>query len=194
VPRRIEGKRNWFASASTSPHTGGEIRRSADELSAAERQTVAVQSHHEGNPLRRLSLLSAILLVAPLLGSDSPRGYSEAAESFGIEGSWELTGFVSGGEKTTPNFRAVITCRGGAFTCEYSTGDTVRGAYHTDTAGRPPHLDWLPANGTNKGREFKFVYQLNGDALLVAGQGDGTQRPHGFNDRLVLVSCYKRIR
>jgi uncharacterized protein (TIGR03067 family) len=144
--------------------------------------------------MRRLILLLPTLLVFSLLGSDSPRDYNEATEAVGVEGRWQLTEYVFKGETRKPDFQAVITCHNGSFTCEYSTGDKVSGRYCTDTACEPPHLDWRPSNGNNQGQVLRFIYRLRGNILLVGGVDEGEQRPRSFNDQLIFVSSYKRVK
>jgi uncharacterized protein (TIGR03067 family) len=145
--------------------------------------------------MRRLSPLFAFLFVVPLLGSDSPKEYDDKAEIVGIEGTWRFSELEHNGEKVDLVTRWVTTYRGGTYTTNYGHGDTVRGCYRIDPTRNPPHLDRLPSSGPCKGETNKFIYQIDGDTLRVAGfYLIELPRPQGFNDDDISIWTYKRVK
>jgi uncharacterized protein (TIGR03067 family) len=141
-----------------------------------------------------LSLPFAVLLVLPLLGSDSPKEYNDATEAVGIEGAWQLTEFEFKGAKTRIDLHGVLTYRGGTFTLTYGSVESLRGSYRIDPTQKPPHIDWIPLTGELKGKPIKFIYQIDGNTLRLGFmQGSDRSRPQGFID-CVAVETYQRVK
>ena len=120
----------------------------------------------EYRAVKKVLPLFAILLVVPLLGSDSPKEYDDATVNGTIEGTWRETGFEITGQKMKVNFEVVKTYRSGTFTI-VSPGPSV-GSYRIDYSRNPPELDWMPTSGVHKGKTIKWIYQIDGDTLKIA--------------------------
>jgi uncharacterized protein (TIGR03067 family) len=161
--------------------------------------------------MRRLSLLTAVLLVLPSFGYDSPKEYDGTIVEDPLEGTWRLTEVAYNDRKYEPNIdEMVVTCRGAILTIKYSNGDTIQGNYRINTARRPWQLDWLPSKRDSKvpvpavaivrrsaGRlnwHAKLLCQIDGDMLRVAFLASDSERPLGFNDEGIVVHTYKRVK
>jgi uncharacterized protein (TIGR03067 family) len=118
--------------------------------------------------MRRMSLLFAVLLVVPLLGSGSPKDYD--VESSGVKYS---------------DVQLVMILRGGT----YALSNTMQGTYRIYPTCDPPHLDMIESEG----RTIKRIFRIDGDTLRIAG-APGAQRPHGFKDEDVKVYFFKRVK
>jgi len=128
---------------------------------------------------RTILLLAGVLLCVVALGSDSPKEYDDKTENVGIEGRWRLTEIIDwNGEK-----QGIQDMRPFRFE-----------NYRIDKNHNPPHLDRSFADF--KGRTFRFIYQLDGDTLRIAGneRGNFGRRPEGFNDIGNYVWTYKRVK
>ena len=144
--------------------------------------------------MRRTTLLFAILLVVPLLGSDSPKEYDDVTVNGGIEGTWRETGFEANVRKIELNFEVVKTYRSGTFTI-VSPGPSA-GSYRIDHSRNPPELDWIPTSGVHKGKTIKWIYQIDGDTLKIACLANEYEKrpPNGFDDKGLYVYTYKRVK
>jgi uncharacterized protein (TIGR03067 family) len=138
---------------------------------------------------RIVCLLAGVLLVAPSLGSDTPREYDGATEIAVLEGSWRLTKREIRGEtEQLGSIQRVLTFQGGTVTY---TGDSRDVKYRIVPNCNPPHLDEVV-----QGQTLKFIYQIDGDTLRIAWiDGASPVRcPLGFNDVGVIVQTYKRVK
>jgi len=146
--------------------------------------------------MRRMSLLFTVLIVIPMLGSDSPKEYDDRTETVGIEGTWRLTEYqFSGYQKETYPFRCVITFRRGAYWSDNGENGKFYpcpGTYRIDSTLKPSHLDLLPSKEPYKGQTLEWIYEIDRDTLRLAGTF--TKRPQGFTNKRVLVVTYKRVR
>jgi uncharacterized protein (TIGR03067 family) len=138
--------------------------------------------------MRSLHVFIATLLVLPILGSDSPKGYDDRAQDSGIEGAWRFVYYEIGGVKT--EVAAVSPCiyKGGKFT--WSGRNEVSGSYTVDTRFRPARLAQCIMNTT-----YKCIFRVDGDTLRVAYWRKGDDYPVDFidSDNLV-VEVYRRVR
>ena len=143
--------------------------------------------------MKRCLLL--VLLVLPLLGSDSPKEYDDKTEILDVEGTWRRTEFQFNGEKRDLPYESVMILRGGSYTRNDSNGTTLRGSYHIDPTCNPPHIDWFPSDEPFKGQTFRFIYQIDGDTLREAGipGAQYTRRPQGFKDKDIEICTYKHV-
>jgi uncharacterized protein (TIGR03067 family) len=113
--------------------------------------------------MRRATLLLSAMLVLPLLGSDSPKEYNDAAQMDSIEGSWQLLAVEHDGRKVN-SITWILTFRGGKFTREDSDGDQGMGVYNFDTKQKPYHLDLIPERGTKYAVSAEIAH-IHGDTL-----------------------------
>lgn len=134
--------------------------------------------------MRRSACVLTVLAVLAL-ALDSPREYDDRTEVSGLEGTWRMVGHG-----------IVLTCHGGTWTLDTGGGERWHGSDHIDTTRNPPHLDRYYANGPYQGKTFKFIYQIDGDALRIAGHPTEATagRPKGFNDNGFSVWTYKRVK
>jgi uncharacterized protein (TIGR03067 family) len=146
--------------------------------------------------MRRATLLLPSLLVLSLLGSDSPREYDDATQVACLEGAWRLTNLENDGQKVKPLLQQTITVRGTDFTISYNDGGVFPGTFRIDPTWNPPQLDHTPASGALANRSLKWLYQIDGDTLKIAGNPDGLfeRRPHGLKEKGLIVWTYKRVR
>jgi uncharacterized protein (TIGR03067 family) len=149
----------------------------------------------EIDPMRRLMPLFAALSVFPLLGSDSPKEYDDAAEANNIQGMWQLTEFEFKGAKAKPDVHGVLTYRSGTSTLTYGNVESLRGSYRIDPTQKPPHIDWIPSTDELKGRPIRCIYRIDGDTLKLGFmQGSDWSRPQRFYGEGVAVETYKRVK
>ena len=143
---------------------------------------------------RTVCLLAGVLLCVLALGSDAPKEYDGAAEADDIQGTWELTGFECGPVREAPDYKGVVTFRGGTYTASYSDGETIRGSYRLDHARKPSHLDKRWTSGPYQGRTLECIYRVEGDTLRIAAPDhlEDVRRPQGFDH--VIVAVYKRVK
>jgi uncharacterized protein (TIGR03067 family) len=146
--------------------------------------------------MRRASLLFAVLVVVPLLGSDSPKQYDDRTECAAIEGTWRLTECTDNGEQMRLSDRPmVLTLRRGTLTFDTGYGHVDRGTYRIDSTRRLSHFDRVPAFGPFPCVSGKCIYQIDGDTLRIAGfPGKHNERPRGFDDEDTIVETYKRVK
>jgi uncharacterized protein (TIGR03067 family) len=145
--------------------------------------------------MRRLIPLFAALFVAPLLGSDSPKEYDDATENIAIEGTWRLVELEYDGKITDSPLPLVSTYRDGVYTSKVYDKEAGRGRYRVDLAHAPAYLDEIPADGKTGGEPIKSIYQIDGDTLRVAYQGNlFMRRPQAFSGEGVWVEVYKRVK
>ena len=142
--------------------------------------------------MRRLSLLFAVLLVVPLLGSGSPKDYDGKTEYVGIEGTWRLTQVELNGTNGPPS-QAVHTYYSRTYTVTLN-GKTSGGSYCIDTTHNPTYLDLTPSDPAAYGG--KHIYQIDGDTLRIArmSRRPDRLRPQGFKDEGLIVLIYKRVK
>jgi uncharacterized protein (TIGR03067 family) len=140
---------------------------------------------------RTVSFLAVLLLVVPLLGSDSPREYDDRTEDAAIEGTWQLLAVEHDG-RTVNTFTWIYTLRGGDYTRTDSDGDRGTGTYHTDANQNPPRFDFC-ASKEGKYGAIKAIYQCQGDTLKMAwSRGDAY--PKSFHDNDIWLGTFKRLK
>ena len=146
--------------------------------------------------MRRATLLFAVLVVVPLLGSGSAQEYDDRTEYAAIEGVWRLTECTQDGEQM-PRSRLpiVVTLRGGKFTYDGGYRGIARGSYRAAKEGQLCHFDKDPVFGPYPCSPGRCIYQIDGDTLRIAGfPGKNSKRPHGFEDENVIIEIYKRVK
>ena len=140
---------------------------------------------------RTMLLLAGVLLSVVALGSDSPKEYDDKVNADEIEGTWQWTEFEGElfGMKYHPTHYSEMTLRNGIFKL---TVPEWHGRYRLDPTHKPAHLDWMPANR----QTLKFIYQIDGDTLKIAGfpHEPTKPRPQAVNDKGVTVWTYKRVK
>jgi hypothetical protein len=79
-----------------------------------------------------------VLLVLPLLGSDSLSEYDDSTQATGIEGAWCLVWFEGTGGQTDVASSSPCVNKGGKFA--WSGHDEVDGTYKVNDCVRPARL------------------------------------------------------
>jgi len=142
--------------------------------------------------MRRTNLLLAGLLLSLVsFGSDTQKDYGDKAEVVGIEGTWLLTEIEGNLQKVNAaDSGCLLTFHAGTLTCRFYNTPYGSASYRLDPTCKPPHLDYIHADGTVQ----RLIYQIDKNTLRIAGILDREQRPKGFNDDTVVVYIYKRAR
>jgi uncharacterized protein (TIGR03067 family) len=143
-----------------------------------------------------LSLL-ILFVVNTAVSSDSPSDCDNAAVvADPLDGSWHLINSeICGRNEPRIPHDLVVTYHGGKFTAVRSDF-SVTGTYKTDARRSPAHLDERDIDGRDKGKEWKEIYQIEGDILRVAYKRD-TERPKDFDtdhNSGLHIDTYKRLR
>jgi uncharacterized protein (TIGR03067 family) len=141
-------------------------------------------------------LLAVVLLVLPVLGSDTPKEYDGAAKADELEGSWA---FVMGGvpgamDFDVPRLPTVLTFRRGKW--EYRQGGEVmsEGVYATDTSRNPATLDETTKGGGQAVSERRILYRVDGDTLRTAYRVGEGERPKRFDEGGIYIVIWKRVK
>ncbi len=139
--------------------------------------------------MRRLLPLFAVVLVGPLLGSDSPRDYENAAVTGDpLAGEWTRVGLVlAGADLGAPHW--VITFRDGKYTG--NTGGAPETGTYTVNGGR---LDMVRTGGAACNSSGHFLFHVDGDTLKLSYYNGAAKRPETFGAADMAVSTFKRVR
>ena len=145
--------------------------------------------------MRRTFLLAGVLLCVVALGSDSPKEYDDRTERDELQGRWQLIEVSLNGLKQGVDFQELMTYRAGAYTYQCDNKTIRSGNYRIDTASNPHHLDEIPSNPSRWAHLSKRIYIIDGDTLRVAFRpDDGSRRPERFDDKILFVWTYKRVK
>jgi hypothetical protein len=139
--------------------------------------------------MRRLLPLFAVLLVGPLLGSDSPREYENSAViGDPLAGEWTRVGLVlDGGDLGAP--RWVITFRDGKYT-GHTGGAAETGNYQVNGW----RLDMVRTGNVVCNSSGHFLFRVEGDTLTLAYHNGAAKRPETFGGKGMAISTFKRVR
>jgi uncharacterized protein (TIGR03067 family) len=147
--------------------------------------------------MKKLLPALAALLVAPLLGSDSPRGYDGAAvvTDEELQGTWvgvkvERNGHLMMAPRHDQTFRGRVW--------EETRGSHRRtGTYTADPSRSPRFLDIVHPDDP-PGTTRRYIYQVNGDTLRMAFIWEPGERPASFQDfddkAGITLATYKRVK
>jgi uncharacterized protein (TIGR03067 family) len=137
--------------------------------------------------------LLAVLLVLPLLGSDSPKEYDDRTQTLGIDGTWRIVAAERDG-KSERFTEAVITYRAGKYLTEGGSRVISQGTYVVDTSRNPASLDMTdPMIGG--GKPLLLIYRVDEDTLWTTnGAGLNLPRPSGFHEKGLIILTFKRVK
>jgi uncharacterized protein (TIGR03067 family) len=143
--------------------------------------------------MQRLSLLTAVLVAGHLLASNSPNEFDGRTVFTGLEGSWRLVSTTFESEYCDEEFRnVIITYRKGRYTSTSKSGiDT--GSYTVDTRTNPSRMDDTRDTSCAPTVTHRYVYQIDGDRLRIAGDRLNSKRPASFNDPDVVIYSFTRV-
>jgi uncharacterized protein (TIGR03067 family) len=141
--------------------------------------------------LRNLIVFLAAIALCPLV-----QGGGAQDDLKKMEGDWSPVMAELGGAKLPPEPLKTIklTLKDGKYTVVI--GDKIdKGTYKIDAAKKPKELDITGTEGSNKGKKFLAIYELNGDTLKVCYDLSGKERPTEFAtkaDTQLFLAEYKR--
>jgi uncharacterized protein (TIGR03067 family) len=131
--------------------------------------------------MKKLLPLLTVLLVLPLLGSDSPRGDDGAAVQLDeqLQGTWvhvslERNGHLMMQPKSDITFR-------GQQCLEKCHGEPRAGSYTTNTGRNPRRLEIIHGDNLLEERR-EYIYEVRGDILKLVYSGPGGERPTSFDN------------
>ena len=135
--------------------------------------------------MRCVSLLLAVLLIVPLLGSGSPKGYDDKTTLDPLDGTWELVAVERQGRNS--GFRKeVLTYHGGKYTfTDHNSKHT--GTYTSDSSRNPGTLEYKPAINSNL-EITPRIFHVDGDTLRTAFIQDSIVLPTRFDDKKELTT------
>jgi len=91
-------------------------------------------------------------------------------EAVGIQGTWELIEIELKGEKVkSDSHETLLTFRDESFTANDRQLGIHRGSYRIYFTRKPYHLDLSYVDGDTKGPTHKFIFQIDGETLRIAG-------------------------
>jgi len=126
------------------------------------------------------------------------KGRSTDALERGLEGSWlPVAAFVSDREVPVGELRvARLDLRAGHYEIRDGSGAVVdSGDYRVDADVLPRVMDMVGVDGPYAGRKLEAIIELDGDALTVCYDLDGSARPESMDpdeDQLLLRISYER--
>jgi uncharacterized protein (TIGR03067 family) len=131
--------------------------------------------------------LFAVLMLVPLLGSDSPKEYDSATAVDGVEGTWRVVAAEIDGSRVPMKVTTELTLRAGRWRIsDLKTANT--GNYTVEPGSKPAHLDIVTSGETNK-----YIYRIDGDTLRLARYEQGVPHPKSFNDTGIVIIICKRV-
>ena len=143
----------------------------------------------------RAVVFLALVVAAPAL-AEPPKAPRKLADHEAIVGVWTLASISSEmgevtGEQLT-RYKLAFTGR----TYMVSTDQPVSGGYTVDPTTRVKALDLDAADGPNKGKTTRCIYELDGDTLRICQGQAGSDRPAGFPDKPaqgLVILVFKRL-
>ncbi len=142
--------------------------------------------------MRRLLLLSAMLLTGLLPAANGPSDYDHRTVSTGLEDSWRLVSTTFEREFCDEESRnVIITYRRGRYTIN-SESDVSTGSYAVVAGTSPARMDDTrdPCSAPTVTR--RYIYQIDGDRLKIAGDRLNSKRPASFNDPDIVIYSFTR--
>lgn len=145
------------------------------------------------NPSRLSTAVFVPLLVALLLGSNSPMEYNDKTTCDGLTGTWTAVALTHNGfEMPEGMYRGrTITFTADQVTQFFPPKVVTTAPYRADLRLRPGHFGELNTGGV------KQIYQMEGDTLRIAHRQSGKdERPKGFDDTPndLVICTYKRVK
>ncbi len=136
--------------------------------------------------------LLCVLALVLLAGADSPKEYDDTTIRIdNLVGAWKLVGMEQNG--VAFGFSPIIeTYHAGGFTTKNAKGVvTDEGTYKADRRLKPAHLEETSMTA-QKGRTYRYLYQLDGDKLKIGYKGDCSDRPKSFDEQDIIVLTFRR--
>jgi hypothetical protein len=141
--------------------------------------------------MHRTPLVLAVLLVLPLLGSDSPRETDGDLVTDPLAGSWVVLSVeegdlvVSGSGST----RSILTFKEGRYTSLFKGKYFTSGTYRLNMSRRPYTVVMTTAEGGLR----RELIRVEGDTLWFARSTDGDDIPDRFSGSGIEVTKLRRL-
>jgi uncharacterized protein (TIGR03067 family) len=120
----------------------------------------------------------AILFMACILVAADTAKVDEKLNGSYVGGGGETNGKPFNKEDLK-DFKLVI--KGGQYTLNAGTGESVQGIQTVDTTKSPNTIDATDGSGRNKGKTILGIYEINGDEFKVSFSMPGKPRPTKFS-------------
>lgn len=114
--------------------------------------------------------------MAGLLGSLLAAA-SFAQEVGGIQGAWTVVSAERDGKPTADVAGHRLAFSGDTFTIQREGRTLNRGTYSVDPGRKPAQIDFRHTEGELKGKTWKGIYRLEGDALKICDNAPDMTRP-----------------
>ena|SRR5579872_2978577 len=147
--------------------------------------------------MRRYSPLLGLLVLVLACGSDSPRGYSDAATADPLHGKWRVVSVEVDGRRLPPHWFSgtLLVIRGGQFFWMMDGHTLSCQSYRFDARGQPARLDRTERDDVFQTTEtWREICQVEGDRLRIARGVKPGDRPASFSDSGIAVMTLERVK
>lgn len=123
--------------------------------------------------MRRARLLSTIgSLLAVLVATVAP-----AQDTGNIQGAWTVVSAERDAKPTAEVAGHRLTFSGDTFTIQHEGHALYRGTYSVDSSRKPASIDFAHTEGALKGKTWKGIYRLDGEALRICDNAPSMAKP-----------------
>jgi uncharacterized protein (TIGR03067 family) len=130
-----------------------------------------------------ITRLLAVGAVAFLVGAGPAKADPAEMDTKALQGTWEAVEQQPLQPVPDVTHLRKVVIAGGTLTWHYGRGEqptVTDSAYKLDPAAKPKAIDFVPASGTEKGKTYLGIYELDGDSLKICYRGPGEERPTVF--------------
>lgn len=125
----------------------------------------------------KLQSLVLVLTIGLLLAADT----AAKKDLEQLQGIWQVTALEVDGnqapDEALKEFK--ITVKGDRMS--HKTGETTEeSSFKLDPSKKPKQIDFTVVAGTDKGKNMKAIYELDGDSLKLCVGSPGAERPTEF--------------
>ena len=118
-------------------------------------------------------LVSTIVsLLAVLVATAAP-----AQDTGNIQGAWTVVSAERDAKPTAEVAEHRLTFSGDTFSIQHDAHALYRGTYSVDPSRKPASIDFVHTEGTLKGKSWKGIYRLDGDALRICDNAPSLAKP-----------------
>ena len=130
--------------------------------------------------MRPLGLLASVLfvLIAADAGNDAAK--KDLAK---FQGNWQLISAERDGKKTPPDEakKITLTIQGDKFVLRKDAVIISEGTMTLDPTKRPKDIDETITTGSNKGKVFSAIYEIDDEHHKICFAAAGKERPTAFS-------------
>lgn len=139
-----------------------------------------------------------VLVGLALVGCAALHEYAAGDAKSELEGTWDLVYFERDGKEVKLQSETKSIFSGDKFVVKRGDQVIAGGTFKLDPSKKPKTLDATYTEGSDKGKTFKSIYQLDGDMLKFCRAGSPDEdRPTEFKtkpDSGQFVSGYKKAK